>query len=293
MVKEKAKTGFIMIAPIAWIAFAAGLQMVGAFLYFKTPIDIIIISTGTLLTFSVYLLNRFTDKEDSYNCPEQKMFFQRKSSLIAIPISILAISYVILAISGRLLAWHIVLLISGIFYSINFVPVIKGKTVHFIRLKDIVFLKNILVSFLWGISPFAFAISLNHILPPKNDLIVVLMAFCLTALINSASTDVRDMIGDKMARIVTFANFFGKKITVLTLFFLTAICSIYVVIVYSSGQLGKPAIIFFISSVVWSIIAMMPIYIRKLNLPKIISEPINDSQVVFNGLFLIILALNV
>jgi 4-hydroxybenzoate polyprenyltransferase len=280
-----------MLGPIAWIALAAGLQILGALMFFRAPIDVILVFTGASITFSVYLLNRFTDDEDSYNCPEQKILFQQKRVLIFIPISLFVLSFLLLAFSGRLVAWHIVLFICGIFYSVSFIPVLKSKSVSFIRIKDIFFIKNILVSFLWGITPFILAGSFRHTMPPRSDFIVVVSAFCLTALINSTSCDVRDLIGDRLAGIVTFANYFGKKFTAFCLCFLGAAGCLAVGINHYAGHIGIPATLFFYVTVLWSGIVASPIYFSKLQLPRSVIEPLNDSQVVFNGISLIVLSL--
>ena len=285
------KTTINMLGPIAWIALAAGLQILGALLFFRAPIDLILVFTGASITFSVYLLNRFTDDEDSYNCPEQKILFQRKPALISIPISLFAISFLILAFSGRLVAWHIVILICGIFYSVSFIPILKRKSISFIRIKDIFFIKNILVSFLWGITPFILAGSFRHSMPPRSDFIVVVFAFCLTALINSTSCDVRDMVGDRLAGIVTFANYFGKKFTAFCLCFFGVAGCLAVGINHYAGHVSVPATLFFFITVLWSGIVASPIYLRTLQLPKSVSEPLNDSQVVFNGISLIVLSM--
>jgi len=291
MVKEKAQTTFAMIAPVAWIAFAAGLQILGAFIYFKTPFDLIILITGMILTFCIYFINRFTDDEDNFNCPEQKIFFQKKSSLIIIPIILLVITYVVLGLTNRLGFWHFVLLFAGILYSINIIPVLNKKSIRFIRLKDITFLKNIIVSILWGLTPFAFAISLKHVLPHQSDVLVIIGAFCLTVLINSTSTDVRDIVGDRIAGITTFANYFGKKITLWTLLSLGAISCAFVAILFQLEKIGIPSFLFFLMSVTWSLFAVIPIYSSKFHFSKAISEPINDSLAVFNGIGLILIGL--
>jgi 4-hydroxybenzoate polyprenyltransferase len=286
----KAKAAIQMLGPVTWIAFAAGLQLCGAFLFFQAPIDLILVATGTIITFSVYLLNRFTDDEDCYNCPEQKILFQQKPILISIPITLLIMSFLLLSFTGGFVNWDRVLIICGIFYSVSFIPVFKNKSIRFIRLKDVFFLKNILVSLLWGITPFALAVSYGHILPPKNDFVVVILAFFITALINSTSGDVRDIMGDRIAGIVTFANFIGKKYTALCLSSMGVLGCVLVGINNYEGHIGKPATILFFATVLWSGIVAAPIYINKLHLPKIFSEPLIDSQVVFNGIALIILS---
>jgi 4-hydroxybenzoate polyprenyltransferase len=284
------KNTFKMMGPIALLALAAGLQMLGALLFFKAQVDLILIFTYVFITFSIYLLNKFTDDEDNYNCPEQKILFQRKPILITIPIFLIALSIILLSFTNRLMVWHIVLIICGIFYSVNLIPIIKNNSIAFIRLKDIFFIKNILVSFLWSITPFILAKGLNLLISPKNDFIVVIIASFITAFINTTSSDIRDMVGDRLMGIVTFANFFGKKYTALLLFLISTIGCLYVGINYSAGNISTPATFFFFTIVLLAGIVAAPIYIGKFKLPKLISEPLNDSQAIFNGIALIVLS---
>jgi len=184
------KTVFRIFAPTTLLGFAAGLEMYGAQLFFKTSPDLILILTSVLLSFSIYMLNKFTDEEDSYNCPEQRLYFQRKSVLVLLPVLLIIVSMIILIFSSRLTLWHIILVVSGVFYSIAMVPFVKNSTLVFVRLKDIIVVKNVIVSLMWGISPFAIAGSQAAVTPPLMDLIIVIFAFCLTTLINTTSCDV-------------------------------------------------------------------------------------------------------
>lgn len=283
-----------MLGPIAWLAFAAGLQMLGALLFFKAPVDWILISTYFFIAFGVYLLNRFTDKEDSYNYPEQKMFFQQKPLLIGIPIALMAFSFFLLAISSRLVIWHLVLIVFGILYSVSVIPFIQNKSLCFIRLKDILFVKNLAVSLLWGITPFALAASQKlSILPARSDLCIAMIAFCLTSLINTTSCDVRDIEGDRRAGIITLATRFGQKFPAIFLLSLGIIGCLVVEINYLIGNVGRAAMILFFANMVWTGIVAAPLYLKFLKLPKIFSEPLIDSQFVMNGISLIIFALSV
>jgi 4-hydroxybenzoate polyprenyltransferase len=292
MVSGKTKAVFIMLGPVAWIALAAGLQMLGAFLLFKVPIDFIIISTATILTFSVYLLNRFTDHEDSYNCPEQKSFFQRKTSLIILPIALLGLSFLILSLTGRLVAWHLVLVICGIFYSVSFIPVLKDKSIRFVRLKDIFFVKNILVCLLWGTTPFVLAASRGHaVLPPQSDFIVIIIASCLSALVNTTSSDIPDSLGDRRAGVMTLANRVGNQRTAIFLCSLAGIGCLAVGINFCLGNIGRLAAILFFVIVLCSGMFAAPLYVKSFKLSRSVSVSLNDSQAIFNGLTLIVISM--
>jgi 4-hydroxybenzoate polyprenyltransferase len=289
MVSGNIKAAVKMLGPVAWLAFAAGLQMLGALLFFKAPLDPILISTYTIIAFGIYLLNRFTDKEDSYNCPEQKMFFQRKSTLIAFPIALIILSTLVLAVSNRLVLWHLVLVVSGILYSISIIPFIRNKSLCFIRLKDILFVKNVAVSLLWGIMPFAIAASQKtSTTPQKIELVTIIAAFCLSTLINTTSCDVRDVEGDRHAGAETIPTQFGINFTVFFLLLLGIIGSLFVAANFYLGNIGKAALCLFFATLLWTGIVAAPIYTKGLKLPKVISEPLIDTQQIFCGISLIV-----
>ena len=281
-----------MLGPIAWLAFAAGLQMLGALLFFKAPVDLILISTGALITFGVYMLNRFTDEEDGYNYPEQKMFFQNKSVLIALPIALIAFSILLLAITERLVPWHIVLIVFGILYSLSIIPFVRNKSLCFIRLKDILFVKNIAVSLLWGITPFALAASQkNVVMPGKADLLIAVTAFCLTTFITAIAYDVPDAEGDKHAGISTITTRFGKKFTRNFLFMVGILGCLFVGTLYVIGKIEIPALVLFFANVFWTGLVTVPVFIGRKQPLKLIIKPLLDSQCVFCGISLIIFSL--
>jgi 4-hydroxybenzoate polyprenyltransferase len=286
------KAAIRMLGPVGLIAFAQGLQVFGVFLLLKAPVDFILVSTMMILTFSIYFLNRFTDNEDSYNCPEQKTFFQRRTSLIIIPVVLMGLSFLILSLSGRLVEWHLVLVICGIFYSVSFIPVLKNQSIRLIRLKDIFFVKNVLVCLLWGITPFALAISRGHaVLPPHNDFIAIIIASCLSALINTTSSDIPDALGDKRSGVLTPANCFGRKGTAVFLGSLAALGCLIVGINFGLGNIGRMATYLFFAIVLCSGIFAAPLYVNSFKLPRSVSVPLNDTQAIFNGVSFIVVAL--
>jgi 4-hydroxybenzoate polyprenyltransferase len=292
MESESIKSTIRMLGPIAWLAFAAGLQMLGALMFFRAPIDLLLILTGSFITFGIYLLNRFTDIEDSYNYPDQKLYFQKKSSLKMIPILLIGSSVIVLALTNRFVSWHMILIIGGVVYSVSIIPIVKNKSIGFIRLKDITFVKNLAVSIFWGITSFAIAsCQKGAIMPNKSDLAVVIAAFCLTSLINTTSCDVRDIKGDRHAGTSTLATCFGKKNTALFLVFLCVIVSSIIGIFYYWGSIGLSAALLFFANIVWIFIVAAPLYFKTLKVSKTISEPLIDSHFVMNGISLIILGM--
>jgi 4-hydroxybenzoate polyprenyltransferase len=283
------KNTFKMIGPIAWLALAAGLQMIGALLFFKAPIDLILIFTGITITFGVYMLNKFTDDEDNYNCPDQKMFFQKKSLLIASPILLIVSSIFLLVITNRLVAWHIILIVSGILYSISVIPFVRNKSLCFIRLKNILFIKNIVVCLLWGITPFALAASQKYsVMPGKTDLLIAVIAFCLTTFITAIAYDVPDADGDRHVGVLTITTQFGEKFTAYFLLITGIIGCFCVGIFYLMGIIKLPVTILFYANILWTGIVTIPAFIKTTPILKSYIKPLLDSQCVFCGLSLIV-----
>ncbi len=287
------KSWFKIFAPIALLAFAAGLQMFGALLYFDSKPDAILIFSYVIISFSIYLLNRYTDDEDSINCPEQRMYFQRKKSLSAIPIAMIFISFVLLVSFSLLTIWHIVLIVCGVVYSVAMVPWLKNNKLVFLRLKDVVILKNISVSLLWGITPFAIAASTETTIHPSTlDLVVVIFAFCLTTFINTTSCDVRDIEGDQIAGVRTIAAILGRNMTGLILIGISVAASVFVGIVSYLGYLHANTILLFFITTLWTLLVSIPIYLKSINVPKIITEPLIDTQQILCGVALIFISVH-
>lgn len=282
-----------VFAPIALLSFAAGLQMFGALLFFNLKPNIVLILSYMLISFGIYLLNRFTDDEDCFNCPEQKFLFQKKTSLIAIPIFLILVSFILLTTLSLLTKWHILLIISGIIYSVSIVPWLQNNKIIFLRLKEIVVLKNISVSLLWGITPFAIAASTGtHTQLPFLDLIVVIFAFCLTTLINTTSCDVRDIEGDQIAGVRTIAAMLGRNVTGMVLLSLSVAGAVFVVVISYLNYLNTNTILLFFITVIWTLLVSIPVYLKSIRLPKMITEPLIDTQQILCGVVLIFISLH-
>lgn len=287
------KSWLKIFAPIALLSFAAGLQMFGALLFFNSQPDSILIFTYMIISFSIYLLNRYTDDEDSINCPEQKLYFQKKTSLLAIPIALILLSLILLAFFSLLTIWHIILIVSGVIYSVAMVPWFKNNKLIFFRLKDVVILKNMSVSLLWGITPFAIAASTETVLnPPLLDLTVVIFAFCLTTFINTTSCDVRDIEGDQIAGVRTIAAILGRNVTGISLFCLSIAASVLVGILSYFNYLNVNTILLFFITILWTLLVSIPIYLKSINVPKAITEPLIDTQQILCGAALIVISLH-
>jgi 4-hydroxybenzoate polyprenyltransferase len=142
-----------------------------------------------LVTFSVYGINKLTDKkEDSVNAPERTSFTANKGLLL---LSLSIISYAIALFLGgseNVLAIPILLipLCTGTVYSV--------KIPNFPRLKNILAVKNLTVSLAWAIiAAFPPGIySFNLILIHSVFYFILIKGF-----VNTILFDVRDVEGDR------------------------------------------------------------------------------------------------
>jgi len=104
-----------------------------SFLLFNVKPNFILLFASFCVTFSLYNINKFTDKEeDSINIPERGLFIQNRGHLL-FPLSV--VSYIIALVAGgieRLEVVPILLLpiLLGMVYSVK-------VSSDFIRLKDI------------------------------------------------------------------------------------------------------------------------------------------------------------
>jgi 4-hydroxybenzoate polyprenyltransferase len=264
-----------MFGPIAWLTFAAAMQMAGALLLFRLTPDATLVSTYGVVAFSIYLLNRFTDVEDSYNCPSQAAFFRGRNIGIAVPLVLMIASLGLLSYTRKCTLWHLVWTVSGILYSVRMIPWLVERRMTRVRIKDVFFLKNFSVSLLWGITPFTVACrQASAVSPPRKDLLVVVFAFFLTTLINTTSCDVRDLDGDRQAGVRTLATTLGKQRTGLLLFALAVAGCGVVGVAMVVGAVQTCVAEFFFASVAWTAIVALPLYVRILGIPKAFSEPL-------------------
>jgi 4-hydroxybenzoate polyprenyltransferase len=234
------------------------------------------------------LFNRFTDKEDNFNNPAQKLYFQNNFMLKSIPIALIVFSIAVLGLSDRLTLWHMILITGGIIYSISIIPFFKNKSIHFFRLKDILFVKNFVVSLLWGITPFAIAAAQKGVeIPNRMDLIIIAAAICLTTLMTAIAYDVPDVLGDRQAGVRTIVVIFGEYFTELLLVLIGITGSLFVGALFFLGKANLPTTLLSFIILLWTGIVMFPLFSKRIKLTKALVKPLLDSQCVFCGIALI------
>lgn len=165
-----------------------------------------------LATFSVYNINRKTDeKEDAINHSDRYSFTSRYGKVLstsAILAYILAITLA-LCYGAKTALISAIPLVCGILYSIAWLP----KEFKYRRLKEIPFVKNLVVAFAWASTPALLPVYSNSSNANVATLIVIMFFFTLV-FINSVIFDLRDTEGDAASGVKTIPVVFGEQRTI-------------------------------------------------------------------------------
>lgn len=238
-------------------------------------------ATGAVLfmvVFSVYNLNRKTDEaEDAINHASRFSFTRRFEKPLIFAAVMAYISAVIIAflISPAASVVTMIPLISGILYSL---PLLPRSYVHR-RLKEIPVMKNLIVSFAWGIS-FALIPALMSGEPAGPATIIVFaFIFCWT-FIGSVLPDIRDRAGDAATGVTTIPVLIGVQYSriLLTVFCLVSGC---IIIVAGVPFLPAAALAVIISSLVYSQGCI--IFIEQTHDNDLLCDVISDGQFLVIG----------
>ncbi len=165
----------------------------------------------SLTVFSVYSLNKLTDKkEDAINSPERLSFLAGRTRLILV-YSLLsyALSVLLIALEKPIAIPVIFIpLLANALYSSRLIPGLP-------RLKDIPLMKNLVVAFSWALVCVLVPAAYSEYLDGK--VILIIYFIFQKVFINTVLYDVRDIAGDRENGIRTLPCLFGLKKTLLIL----------------------------------------------------------------------------
>ena len=164
-----------------------------------------------LTVFSVYSLNKLTDiKEDAINFPERLGFLAGRTRLVLVySLGAYALAVLLVALEKPVAIPIIFIpLIANALYSSRLIPGLP-------RLKDIPFMKNLVVAISWALVCVLIPAAYSERLDAKVLLIICFMA--LKSIINTVLYDVRDVAGDKENGIITVPILLGLEKTSLIL----------------------------------------------------------------------------
>ncbi len=179
------------------------------------PFDLVATAILMLVVFAVYNLNRKTDEdEDVINHSERYNFTKKyESILFRSAICAFAIAFCLAALQGfGSLLITTIPLVAGIVYSVPLFPARFG----FRRLKEVPFMKSLIVAFSWTIP--ATLLPICHAgLPAGAATGIVGVFFFLQTFTNTVVYDMRDVEGDAASGVRTIPTILGSRRTLLLL----------------------------------------------------------------------------
>jgi len=211
MMSPKKPFDFLIFFNI-YLAIGAGIITYSFSTFFIGAQSIELFIIPFLMTFSMYGLNRLTDmNEDSINNASRVQFILKYKKQMLISLSLAYILATILALNKNLGSFYVslIVLFIGITYSVPLISFGKYK-----RLKDIPFIKNLVIGLIWGLVLILFP--MYYLSSELTSVVVILFIFIIARLIiNTTLFDLRDIAGDKKAKISTLATSLGIKKTLM------------------------------------------------------------------------------
>jgi 4-hydroxybenzoate polyprenyltransferase len=210
---------------LLYLSFMGCLSVFAVQMYLGLGFEPLICLCSMGIIFGIYTSNRFTDAtEDFTNDIQKVLFFQRRKIWYAIAILSLASSLGILLLQQKLNWLHFLLLGMGFCYSYRLIPwYTPGKGLVLIRIKEMTFVKNLAVSFLWGGSVFLVPILYSQGRIGNPFVICMLGAgLFLSTLNNTLFDDLLDADGDRVAGIKTLPTAWGTRPSLILLWSLDA-----------------------------------------------------------------------
>jgi 4-hydroxybenzoate polyprenyltransferase len=170
--------------------------------------------TMATTAFAIYAFNRFTDAtEDSTNDPARASSSTPVHGLVLV--SMLAIGALARELGSRgplALGYLVGILLVGAAYSIPITPWCVGGTWRWLRFKDLLFVKNIVVALVWTSAFFLSPVlcATGHTMLPIRVLPLAI-GFFLAYFANVLFCDFRDLEGDRTAGVRTLPVQYGVR----------------------------------------------------------------------------------
>jgi 4-hydroxybenzoate polyprenyltransferase len=235
---------------LAYLSFLGCFSVFAVQVYLGLGFQPLICVCSLGIIFGIYTSNRFTDgAEDFTNDIQRALFFQKRRIYYALALAALAGSLALLMAKGKLNWLHFLLVGMGFCYSYRLVPWYStGKGLIFLRIKEMTFIKNLAVSFLWGGS--VFMVPILYAAADIRDVFLVAhlgAGMFLSTLNNTLFDDVLDADGDRLAGIKTLPAVWGSRNSIALLWALDAIWIIWCAALFALGRLdaGHAAFLIF------------------------------------------------
>jgi len=261
---------YLCIAAISMVYLSSVLQDI--------PISLAACLIMFLITFSVYNLNRKTDEsEDAINHSERYAFTKKYAkALMDLSIVAYALAFIIAGVYGIVaVAITAIPLVNGIFYSIPLLP----RWFGYRRLKDIPFVKNIIVGIAWAIPVALLPVACAGSSAGMMTMVVGLFFFLLS-FVNSTVFDIRDVKGDAESGVQTIPVLIGIMRTRILLSVMN-LTGIGIILTLSNGILSPTKMV---------VIAAIAIYVQGYiflfngaELDRVIYDLVADGQYLLLG----------
>ena len=245
------------------------------------PFDPVAAAVMMLVVFAVYNLNRRTDEnEDAINHAERYAFTRDYAPLLSgAATGAYAAALFLAALQGlESLLVATVPLVAGVVYSVPLVPARFG----FRRLKEIPFMKSLVVAFSWAVPPALLPVCCTA-LPTGAATGIVAASFFFLVFTNTVVFDIRDVEGDAAAGVRTIPTILGARKTLLLLTGLN-ISAGAVLVIAGGGLPGLCPVLLPVAGVVYAQGYLL--YSRRPGMNKLLFELLADGQfIVLAGLF--------
>jgi 4-hydroxybenzoate polyprenyltransferase len=277
---------------LVYLSFMGFLSVFAVQVYLHLDFEPLICLCSMGIIFGIYTSNRFTDTaEDFTNDIQKALFFQRRKAYYALAILALAASIGILLFQGKLHWLHFLLLGMGFCYSYKLVPWYgPSQGLRMMRIKEMTFVKNLAVSFLWGGAVFAVPILYSSARVADTFVLIQLgMALFLSTLNNTLFDDILDVDGDRVAGIRTLPTAWGPRNSLRLLLWLDLSWLAWIGFCFATGRLDAGHSAFLI------LLGAFPLAYMGLNrlpdAPKAVIDFLMESDLLFFSLGLILLGL--
>ncbi len=215
----------------------------------KIMLDMVICTS--LITYSIYSLNRLTDiEEDASNLPDRVSFIQSKRNII---IFLSLFSYIFAIILGGMRNKYTI----PIFLTPFFMGLLYSIRLFSFRLKDLFLAKNLTISLSWAISsaflPYVFERNLAFA-------IMIFLFLSIKCFVNTVVFDVRDVEGDRKAKANTLPVVMGVEKTMLILLFINSTLFIWFFFMYPKKNFFR---IYFSNSIFHNIWIYLHIFVLQ------------------------------
>jgi 4-hydroxybenzoate polyprenyltransferase len=257
---------FLPLLSIAYLALLGLLCVLAVQLYIGKPPGLLAGLLFMALIFGIYIFNRFTDvAEDFANDIAKYLFFVERTLILRLGIAAVICALIAFAALQKLRMYHILLVSLGVLYSYRLIPwYVPNKGFVFKRLKELPFIKNLIVSLLWGTAVFAIPMMFAGLpMQSLRHIYILIAVVAISTFSNTLFCDIRDEAGDRIAGTKTLVVLYGKTSAYVILAILNGGWIVAAAILAACGLCDARHFVFIL------VMALYPLcYIAYYHLPK-------------------------